>query len=333
MRFRITAIFVITASVLEYLGASTMVHGLSSPSPQPLPSSSSATNRELPLSAASIARQAAISITNAMSDAGNADCINKQTIRLPLSESMYGNKEEGFVADRAIGWQGGPQETSRYLIPLATEVLQEVSTRQRKRRAEADGDEDDKDDSEDGFVSTGGLVSKISQQTLLDFDGSTLLTSEHPAGPIYDVQALLQPNTDDYYSKTIQAIEEGFSDTPNKPQRLFLLINPAWKNKDSWGFFGADKAQKQILNRYELTYCVDQFVVRGIKLSLLKEYGQDWAVFLTPMPYEKDVMDKAGGEYSNVQAKLIGTFPNRPEYKELDTLLLQKLKEEGGQSR
>ena len=82
-----------------------------------------------------------------------------------------------------------------------------------------------------------------------------------------------------------------------------------------------------------LSYCVDQFVVRGIKLSLIKEYGKDWAVFLTPMPYEKDVMDKAGGEYSNVQAKLIGKFPNRPEYKELDTLLLQKLKEEGKQSR
>ena len=327
------------------------------PSTSPTPSSSiSSYTPVLPDTATAIARQAAISITNAMYDGK----INKQTIRLPLSESMYSTREEGFVADRAIGWQGGPQETIQYLLPLATQVVQEISTRHKRRRPTtsssiAEDDDGGDDDAEvvdtTEYVSTGGLVSKITNQILLDFDGSCLVTSEHPAGPIYDVQAVLQPNTDKYYSKLIKQIEEQFSDTPSKPQRLFLLINPSWRNKDSWGIFESSKAQKDILDRYEVTYCVDQFVVRGIKLSLLKEYNQPWAVFITPMPYNKikqkeqktaptltststtltdatitnNLVQQQRQQQSPLQPQLIGTFPHRPSYQELDTLLVEYL--------
>ena len=236
----------------------------------------------LPTGPESIVRQAATAIGLAFAEGA----INHQTVRLPLSESMYSDKEEGFVADRAIGWQGGPQETYRFLSPLATNLLREIRTADQ----------------------TGGLPPRVKEQILLDFDGSSLLTAESPAGPLYDVQALLQPNPDNYYLDVTSSIEEQFSDTKDKPKRLFLLVNPAWRDRSSWGFFGAAKAQKLILDRYEVTYALDQFVVRGQKISILKAWPHDWSVFLTPMKGVKD-------------SRLIGEFVSRPEYSQIDELV------------
>ena len=155
--------------------------------------------------------------------------LNHQSVQLPLSEAIYGEREEGFVADRAVGWQGGPQETYRFLQPLSIDLLKQVD------------------------LQPGGLPPRVSEQTLLDFDGSSLLTSESGAGPRDDVQAILQPNTDRYYLDLIRRVEEQFSDTPGKPQRLLLLVNPAWRDRSSWGFFDGAAAQTQIIDRYEVT--------------------------------------------------------------------------------
>lgn len=245
----------------------------------------------LPTRPDAVVRQASAAVTRAFTEGA----INRQTIRLPLSDSMYSEKDEGFVADRAIGWQGGPQETIQYLSPLASQLLREVKIAEQ----------------------TGGLPPRVSEQMLLDFDGSTLLTTESAAGPLFDVQALLQPNTDQYYLDVITKVEDQFSDEAGKAKRLFLLVNPAWRDKSSWGFFGGDKAQKLILDRYETTFAIDQFVVRGQKMSLMKSWPHDWCVYLTPMA--------AGGG-----AELIGTFENRPEYSKMDDLLrdVMKKKEE-----
>ena len=194
---------------------------------------------------------------------------------------------EGFVDDRAIGWQGGPQETYRYLYPLVSNLLKSIKTTDN----------------------TGGLAIKVTDQILLDFDGSALQTSEHPAGPLYDVQALLQPNTDGYYLKTIEKIEEQFSNTEGKPKRLFLLVNPAWRDSSSWGFFGAKKAQELILNRYETTYAVDQFVVKGRKVSLLKCWSEDWVLFV------------GNDEDPTLPAERVAVFDARPDYQEIAAAL------------
>lgn len=241
----------------------------------------------LPRNVDDIIRQAANSITQAYQNG-----CNLQSIRLPLSESMYANAEEKFVADRAIGWQGGPQETLRYLSPMVSNLLKQIKTTDN----------------------TAGLAIRVSEQILLDFDGSSLQTSEHPAGALYDIQALLQPNTDGYYIKTIEAIEKQFSNTEGKAKRLFLLINPAWRDKSSWGYFGAKRAQELILDRYETTYAVDQFVVRGRKISLLKCYQQDWFMFVGD---EKD---------HTLPDEWVATFSQRPEYKEVDTAILEYLR-------
>jgi len=156
----------------------------------------------------------------------------------------------------------------------------------------------------------GGLPVKVSEQILLDFDGSTLQTSEHPTGPLYDIQAILQPNTDGYYLKTIQQIEDQFSNTKGKEKRLFLLINPAWRDRQSFGIFDGKKAQEQILDRYPTTYAVDQFIVRGRKISLLKCWSQDWAMFI--------------GNEDDTSSEMLATFKHRPEYKEIDEIVIAR---------
>jgi hypothetical protein len=78
----------------------------------------------LPTSPQGMVKQAASAISSALLQDG----INLQTLRLPLSEAMYSESEEGFVADRAIGWQGGPQETYRFLAPIVRQVLQSTET-------------------------------------------------------------------------------------------------------------------------------------------------------------------------------------------------------------
>lgn len=239
----------------------------------------------LPTDPQAFSKQAATAIQLAFQDG-----FNRQVIKLPLSESMYSERSEGFVADRAIGWQGGPAETYRYLQPLAQSVLQQVST---------------------SLTFSGGLGPKISEQILLDFDGSSLLTAEHPSGAVYDVQAMLQPNTDKYYTKTIRSIEEQFSDTPGKAKRLLLLVNPAWRDQTSWGWL--ERKNAEFLDRYESTFVVDQFVVRGKRVTLIKAYPNGWSLYQSPMPYE--------AKNAAFEPKLLGTFSDRPKYNKIDELV------------
>ena len=251
----------------------------------------------LPCGPDAMVDQAAAAVRRAFAESG----VNHQVVQLPLSEAIYGDREEGFVADRAIGWQGGPQETYRFLQPLATDLLKRVDAQ------------------------AVGLPPRVKEQSLLDFDGSSLLTAESAAGPLADVQAIVQPNADRYYLNTIQQVEEQFSDLPGKDPRLLLLVNPAWRDRSSWGFFDGAAAQAQVLDRYETTYTLSQFVVRGEKLSLLRAWPHPWHVFLTVLGEEATVeesrvvdvrIDGAG------QARLLGTFESRPEYKQLDELVL-----------
>ena len=53
----------------------------------------------LPIDPDDMVKQASLCVQKAWTEGK----INRQTIRLPLSESMYMGKEESFVADRAIG--------------------------------------------------------------------------------------------------------------------------------------------------------------------------------------------------------------------------------------
>lgn len=254
-----------------------------------------ATLLSLPSGPGAVVNQAASAIRIA-SESG----LNHQSVQLPLSEAIYGDREEGFVADRAIGWQGGPQETYRFLQPLAIDLLKRVDRQM------------------------GGLPPRISEQPLLEFDGSSLLTSESAVGPLEDVQAIIQPNADRYYLDVIEKVEQLFSDTPGKAQRLLLLINPAWRDRSSWGFFDGAKAQRQVLDRYDTTYALEQFVLRGEKLTLLKAHPHPWHVFLTVLGEEPTVEESTRMDAridGGGQARLLGAFDKRPAYTHLDELV------------
>lgn len=125
-------------------------------------------------------------------------------------------------------------------------------------------------------------------------------------------------------------MEAEFSDIDGKPQRLVVLLNPAWRDRGSWGFFDGATAQRVIFDRYEPTYALTQFVLRGEKLSLLKVWPHPWHVFITVLGEEETVeestrmdarMDGGG------QARLLGVFDSRPEYKRLDELVRQSQRE------
>ena len=247
-------------------------------------------------------KQAATAVQAALHPTSDQDVnINRQTIRLALSESMYSSKEESFVADRAVGWQGGPQETYRYLLPLVEQLLRQVSTQDE--------------------TNTSGLTAKVQAQVLLDFDGSALVNAQSPMGPKQDSLALLQPNTDKYYSNLLQEMEDTFSDTVGKDKRLFLVVNPAWKQASSFGFFQAKQAQTRILDRYPVTYALDQFIIKGNKVSLLKCWPHDWCVYWNPLP-QPGQTKKAGVV---PEPKLLGHFKDRPEYAVVEELLLKAL--------
>jgi hypothetical protein len=101
---------------------------------------------------------------------------------------------------------------------------------------------------------------------------------------------------------------------------LLLLVNPAWRDASSFGFFAQNDAERDILDRYETTYAVDQFVVRGQKCSLIKVWPHDWCVFASNLPY-----DTVAGVTTGKGATFLGSFPERPPYKVTDELMLAAL--------
>ena len=123
------------------------------------------------------------------------------------------------------------------------------------------------------------LPPTIKEQDIWDFDGSALVTAEAKAGANGDVQAMVFANTDTKYIKDIETIDAAMG------ERLFLLVNPFWRNLDSWGVnllaWGAKKkAEEIIFNRgYDETYCVIRFSCRGEEVVALKAYPYDWQIF------------------------------------------------------
>lgn len=189
------------------------------------------------------------------------DGLTRQVIRLALVPE---NERLNFERQ----WPGGARQIYREAVgPLTREILKQVKAPTKKKSS-------DKEDE-----ST--LWSKkpvVKSQDIWDFDGSALITAEHES-PSADVQALVLPNTDDKYTKDIATIDQAMGD------RLFLLVNPFWRNLDSWGINilapGAkNHAQKVIFDRgFTETYCVIQKSVRSEDCVAIKAYPYDWQLF------------------------------------------------------
>ena len=178
------------------------------------------------------------------------DGIKRQTVRLALVA-------EGDSFAELNQWPGGTQQMYREAAkPLTTALLREINPSSMQL-----------------------LPPTIVDQPIWDFDGSALLTAEGREGPESDVQALVFPNTDVKYIKDITTIDEVMGD------RLFMLINPFWRNVESWGFNimapGAKaKAQATIFDKgYDETYVFNRFSVRGENCAAIKCYPYDWQLF------------------------------------------------------
>lgn len=208
-------------------------------------------------------RQAALAIERAFEDG-----ITRQTVRLALikeGEAITPSEEEN-------GWPGGAQQMYREAgRPLTEELLREI-----RATAKSIQTEEEKNSGKENFPP------EIKAQDIWDFDGSALITAEAAAGPSGDVQALVFPNTDVKYLKDIAKINESFG------PRLFLLVNPFWRNVESWGFNilapNAKKMAQETLfdcegGGYQETYVLNRFSARGEDCVALKCYPYDWELF------------------------------------------------------
>lgn len=206
---------------------------------------------ECPNSPEDMTRQAAQSVERAFKDG-----INRQTVRFALI------REDQYVSD-TNQWPGGAKQMLRESAkPLTKALLKQIH---------APTKETDQGDLR--------LPPTVKEQDIWDFDGSALVTAEAKAGANGDVQAMVFANTDTKYIKDIEAIDEAMG------KRLFLLVNPFWRNLESWGVNllapGAKKkAEEIIFNRgYDETYCVIRFSCRGEEVVALKAYPYDWQIF------------------------------------------------------
>jgi hypothetical protein len=186
------------------------------------------------------------------------DGLTRQIIRLALVP-----ENERLNFERL--WPGGARQIYREAVgPLTREILKQVKAPTKQHP------------SDESSLWTKKPV--VKSQDIWDFDGSALITAEHES-PSADVQALVLPNTDDKYTKDIATIDQAMGD------RLFLLVNPFWRNLDSWGINilapGAkNHAQKVIFERgFTETYCVIQKSVRSEDCVAIKAYPYDWQLF------------------------------------------------------
>mmetsp|Transcript_19148 Transcript_19148/g.22136 ORF Transcript_19148/g.22136 Transcript_19148/m.22136 type:complete len:405 (-) Transcript_19148:174-1388(-) len=206
--------------------------------------------------------QAALAIERAFQDG-----ITRQTVRLALV------KEDTFITPEEEEWPGGTKQMYREAgRPLTEALLSEIRATAKDIQTEKE-----KKSGKESFVP------QIKTQDIWDFDGSAIITAEAAQGPSGDVQALVFPNTDVKYLNDISQINEQVG-----KERLFLLINPFWRNVESWGFNilapnAKRKAQEVIFDcvngGFQETYVLSRFSVRGEDCVALKVYPNDWQLF------------------------------------------------------
>ena len=209
-------------------------------------------------------RQAALAVERAFQDD-----ITRQTVRLALVQE--GNPIT--PAEEENGWPGGAQQMFREAGRPQTEaLLSEIRATAKSLQTE-----EEKKSGKEAFPP------KIITQNIWNFDGSAIVTAEAASGPSSDVQAMLFPNTDKKYLKDIGTVHESLG-----KERLFLLVNPFWRNVESWGFNilqpnGKKQAQEKVFDceggGFEETYVFSRFSARGEDCVALKAYPYDWELF------------------------------------------------------
>lgn len=205
-------------------------------------------------------QQAASAVERAFQDG-----IARQTVRLAMLEE--GEAMTGEVNNFPGGMEQMYREAGR---PLSEALLREVRA---YSRVSVEGSEHD-------GSSRSNMPPDVTAEDIWDFDGSAVVTARAAGGSHGDVKAVVFPNTDVKYLKDIESLDRDVG-----PDRLLLLINPFWKNVESWGFNilapnGKRRAQEVVFDKgYEVTYAVLRLSVRGEDCVALKSYPYEWQMY------------------------------------------------------
>ena len=114
--------------------------------------------------------------------------------------------------------------------------------------------------------------------------------------------------------------------------RLFVLVNPFWRNIDSWSFNllapnAKQKAQETIFDKgYDETYNLRIFQVRGEKCAAIKSYPNDWVIFgLIENEWGGETVIRLGTIQDEPTSAVVTEMLNsRPEFKETKTMRQMK---------
>jgi len=245
---------------------------------------------QVPLTVDDMVRQTSRAVERAF-----AEGYTRQIVRFNLISVVNEGDTEQAATDENE-WPGGAKQIYREAgAPLTEALLREVRAPTKNK-----------------YPEKRSQSPKLTQQPVWDFDGTAIHTAEAAEGPSADIQAYVFPNTDTKYLQDIDDISTAIGS-----ERLFLLVNPSWKNVDSWGFNilapnAKQRAQKVIFGgndsddtngsssnngknddasgtgtegtsksklAYEETYSMNVFYVRGEKCVALNVYPYDWQIF------------------------------------------------------
>jgi hypothetical protein len=272
----------------------------------------------VPEDAASQVRQAASAIERAYKDG-----IVRQTVRFALLT------ENENMSDEVNEWPGGSRQMYREAgRPLSEMLLREVRAYATEGASTSTTATTSADESTNANVNVNnnnnnnslGTPPSITARDILDFDGSALITANAALGPHGDVKAVVFPNTDLTYLRDIESLSEDVG-----PHRLLLLVNPFWKDVESWGFNilapnGKRRAREVIFDAgYDVTYAVLRFSARGEDCLALKSYPHDWQLYAyreDPSWYNRKVPIWLGSSIEEPSySKFSELLDGRPEFK------------------
>lgn len=223
-----------------------------------------------------------------------ADGLSRQVVRFALVP------EDETLLSVDPSWPGGAKQMYRRAAgPLTRNLLQQLRPRLPSEKTE------------DKELQSLQRPPQIKSQDVWDFDGSAVVSAEAASGPQHDVQALVQPNTDVKYTRDIATIDKAMG-----PKRLFLLVNPFWRDLDSWGVNllqpkARQRAQDAIFDDgagFQETYVLLQKTVQGEDCIALKAYPYDWQLYA----YADD--NGSWGYYDNPDRIIhLGSTPEEPK--------------------
>jgi hypothetical protein len=242
--------------------------------------------------------------------------VTRQVVRFVLLE------QDQTLLQQDGQWPGGAQQMYRVAAgPLTRALLSILKPLQQMNH----GDESTTTTSATDNAAWTRKKPQVVAQDIWDFDGSALVTATWNDGGDSSLQskfdsstttyAMVQPNTDDKYTRDIESLSQSVVG----PNQLLLLVNPFWRNIESWGINllapnAKKNAQRVIFDEcnFQETYCLIQKSVRGEVCVALKCYPYDWQLYAY-----------ADGEYWPFEPYLLhlGSTENEPTGNDFGNLL------------